>query len=310
MALRQLLEQVALDDVELLSAAVRHHLGAAVDAAHGEAGGGEDAQRLAAAAAEVEQRRRAREVRQVGRDALGDLLLGAAVAALELDVAALGEGAGQRRRRRDRPLTALPYADGHVAAAGRRTLSARRRGGPVRVGRQQRRARPRQQLARIRAVRVDLAVEPRVERVVVADHLVEPLLHDRLDVADAVLEVARRGGESRQPLEQDQVEDALPLPQVVLRDLHQRPQQPLEEDEDAAGEAAVAADGEPVVPRPQPAPGLEVARGLVEEVLDPRRARRLVGHGGSLLRGEDGDHQLGGDVGVQVDVHPVVADRS
>ena len=36
------------------------------------------------------------------------------------------------------------------------------------------------------------------------------------------------------------------------------------------------ADGEPVVPRPQPAPSLEVARRLVEEVLDARSGPRLL----------------------------------
>jgi hypothetical protein len=80
-------------------------------------------------------------------------------------------------------------------------------------------------------------------------------------------------------LEEDEVERPQAVPEVAERRLHERAQESLAEDEQAADDSAVAADGEPVVPRPQPSPGLEVAGRLVEEVLDARSGPRLLDQG-------------------------------
>jgi hypothetical protein len=96
----------------------------------------------------------AAQPRQVDRQPLADLGLGAAEAALELDVALLAGGRGQRRR-----------------------LAARRPAGGLRTrpGRQRRQRRPQgpPQLLGLAAVAVQLLVEPGVERVVVDQRVVD-----------------------------------------------------------------------------------------------------------------------------------------
>jgi hypothetical protein len=72
-------------------------------------------------------------------------------------------------------------------------------------------------------------------------------------------------------IEQDQVEDALPLPEIVLGQRNERAQQSLESDEQTAGDAAVAANRKRDVPFPEMAPVAEVVRGLfAQEVADFR----------------------------------------
>jgi hypothetical protein len=78
-----------------------------------------------------------------------------------------------------------------------------------------------------------------------------------------------------QVLQQDEVEDALALPEVVLGDLDERAQKALEADDEAAEKAAVAADGERVVPRPQPPPVGQVARGVLDEEVAEGRGAAL-----------------------------------
>lgn len=72
-------------------------------------------------------------------------------------------------------------------------------------------------------------------------------------------------------VEQDQVENALPLPEVVLGQRNEGSQQPLEGHEQATGEAAVAADRKRDVPLPEIPPVAEMTRRLVaQEVADFR----------------------------------------
>ncbi len=104
-----------------------------------------------------------------------------------------------------------------------------------------------------------------------AHDLVDPLGVEGLLVFDAPQMVGARRFQARQMLDEDQVEGALPLPEVVLGGLDQRAQEALEADQQAAEDAAMAADGERVVPRPQPAPVLEITGGLDEEVVEDRR---------------------------------------
>jgi len=73
-------------------------------------------------------------------------------------------------------------------------------------------------------------------------------------------------------LEGDQIEDALALPEIVLGRAHERRQEALEEDDDAAEESAVAPDGETSILRPEPPPGVEIPGRLAEELVDGRRA--------------------------------------
>ena len=229
----------------------------------------EDPERLPAAAAEVEQRPAAREVRQVDGQALGDLLLGAAETALELDVGELLGRAGEGRPlgRRIACLGVLGAgtgtrlgAFGAVAAPGSARASAPR-------------SEPRS-VARLGAVAVQLGVDARVEGVVVPHDLVEALLQDPLDARGAVGERVEPRSDPGQVLEQDQVEDPLAVPEVVLRQLHERTEEPLPAHQQPPEQPAVAAHGEPVVPRPQPLPGREVAGGLAEEGVDAARRGR------------------------------------
>jgi hypothetical protein len=108
----------------------------------------------------------------------------------------------------------------------------------------------------------------------VTHDLVDPLGVEGLLVLDAPLVVGARIFQALQVLEEDQVEGALPLPEVVLGGLDQRPQEALEADQQAAEDAAVAADGERVVPRPQPSPVFKIPGGLDEEVVEARRPAR------------------------------------
>ena len=99
----------------------------------------------------------------------------------------------------------------------------------------------------------------------------DPLGVEGLLILDAPQMVGARRFQPRQMLEEDQIEAALPLPEVVLGGLDQRAQEAFEADEQAAEKAAMAADGERVVPRPQPSPVVEIAGGLDEEVVEDRR---------------------------------------
>ncbi len=72
------------------------HLGARVDAVHPEALPGEDLERFAAAAAEVEQASFAFQEGLVGRDAFGDLRFRAAEPLFEIEVLLLAEGLLER----------------------------------------------------------------------------------------------------------------------------------------------------------------------------------------------------------------------
>ncbi|MCY3934085.1 MAG: hypothetical protein OXH70_20470 [Acidobacteria bacterium] len=72
-------------------------------------------------------------------------------------------------------------------------------------------------------------------------------------------------------IEQDQVEDPLPLPEIVLGQRNEGAQQPLEGDEQTAGDAAMAANRKRNVPLPEVAPVAEITRGLFsQEVADFR----------------------------------------
>ena len=215
-------------------------------------------ERLAAAAAEVEHRSgQVLKVGQIGGDPLADLLLRAAIAPLQLDVADLLVGAGDR-----------------LDAAG--GLRRRRADGGERG------AEPAQQVAHLAPVAVQLLVGAGEEGVVVAHHLVDPLGVEGLLVFDAPQVVGARRFEALQMLDQDEVEGALPLPEVVLGGLDQRAQEALEADQEPAEDAAMAADGERVVPRPEPSPVVEIAGGLDEEVAERRGALGSGTPGGVL----------------------------
>ncbi|MDE2978105.1 MAG: hypothetical protein OXU63_11375 [Acidobacteriota bacterium] len=72
-------------------------------------------------------------------------------------------------------------------------------------------------------------------------------------------------------IEQDQVEDPLPLPEIVLGQRNEGAQQSLEGDEQTAGDAAMAANRKRDVPLPEVAPVAEITRGLFsQEVADFR----------------------------------------
>ena len=97
---RERREEVALDGLEPALPAHRHHPGAAVDAARRDPVVAQQRQRLATAAAEVERRSpRGLEIGQVAGDALADLLLGAAIPPLELEVGVLLTSPPQARGR-------------------------------------------------------------------------------------------------------------------------------------------------------------------------------------------------------------------
>jgi hypothetical protein len=126
---------------------------------------------------------------------------------------------------------------------------------------------------------------------VLPDHLLQPLGHhadrplgarrrllDAIELVRHALEIGEVPEHLLDALEEDLVEHPLAIPEIVLRALHQRPHQPLPEDEELAEDAAMTADGELVVPRPQPLPGTEVARRVVEEVLDARLGPARLGH--------------------------------
>jgi len=78
--------------------AERDHPRAAIDAARRDPVIPQEGDRLAAATAEVEDELLARKEREVARDPLADLILGAAVAALELEVDVLLARLGDRGR--------------------------------------------------------------------------------------------------------------------------------------------------------------------------------------------------------------------
>jgi hypothetical protein len=98
----------------------------------------------------------------------------------------------------------------------------------------------------------------------IADALLEQSLHAFLMISP-LLEMVL------EDVEQDQVEDSLPLPEVVLRQRDEGAEQALEGNEQTAGEAAVAANRERDVPLPEMAPVAEVTcRLITQEVLDFR----------------------------------------
>ena len=224
----------------------------------------QELQGLPPAAPQVEDLALALEVGQVDRDPLDDLLLGAAVAALELEVGLL---ALDLRRRPDRRVRA-------------------RLGG----GDQRPEAAP--QVAALAAVAVELLVDAGEERVVVPHHvgeagggaLVEPLQQAGVG-GDRVVELRPL---AVQALEQDQVEGPLAVPEVGDRELDERPQQALRPGDGAARETAVAAaERERTVLGPQPGPVREIAGRLVEKQIDRGLVRR-GGPGPYIRRGGRG----------------------
>ena len=96
----------------------------------------------------------------------------------------------------------------------------------------------------------------------VADALLEQPLHPFLMILPLLEMVLEH-------VEQDQVEDALPFPEVVLGQRDDGAQQPFEGDEQTSGETAIAADRERDIPFPEVAPVAEMTRRLVtQEVVD------------------------------------------
>jgi hypothetical protein len=200
-------------------------------------------QGLPAAAAEVEHRRALRQVGEIGqvrRDAFADLLLGAAIPAFELEIAVLLVRAGDPLYR-----GLLPIA--HSGEGG---------------------AQAAEEVAGLAPVAVELLVGAGEERVVVAHDLGDALGVEGLLVLDAPQVIGAGRLQALQVLEQDEIERALPVPQVVLGNLDQGTDEALEADEQPAEKAAMAADRELVVSRPQPPPIGEIAGGLDEEVVD------------------------------------------
>ncbi len=149
------LEQIADLGRQPLLTALLHHRSAEVDATRRHAAGGEQRERLAAAATEVEHFAAPLEHRQVARDAFGDLGFGAAEAALELEVDMLLLGLDQRRN-------------------------------TARLGLRKRRAEAAPDDAGFAAQVVELLVDAREERVVVPHHLGQAVAPDRLEVVQAV----------------------------------------------------------------------------------------------------------------------------
>ncbi len=119
---------------------------------------------------------------------------------------------------------------------------------------------------------VELLIDAGEQRVVVPHHLDQAVAPDRLEMIDAAgVNVANDRADvlgALEVLEQNQIEDALALPEVVLWRLDERPQQPLQENDEAAEDTAMAAERELVVPVPQPSPVRQIAGRLAEELLD------------------------------------------
>ena len=132
-----------------------------------------------------------------------------------------------------------------------------------------------QEVADLAAVAVELLVGAGEEGVVVPHDLVDALGIQGLQVletAAVVGEVLFAWPAVDQVLEEDQVEGPLAVPEVLLRSLDQRPEEALEEDDEAADETAMALDGERAVPLPEPLPVVQIAGGLDEEIVEGRRA--------------------------------------
>src|SRR6185312_3329103 len=187
-------------------------------------------QGLAAATAEIEHGGAGGQIveeRPVGRDALVDLLLGAAVAALQLQVAMLLVRAGDD--------------------LGRRSLRSGLHGC-------QRAAEAAEQIPGLPPVTVQLLVGAGEEGVVVPHDLVQARGVEGLLILDAALVLGAGDLQPLQVLQQDEVEDALALPEVVLGKPDEGTEQAFEADDEPAEQAAVAADGERLIPGPQPSP--------------------------------------------------------
>ena len=252
-------ERVPLLRFESPLAAERHHAGAAVDAARRNPLVAQQRQRLAPAAAHVQHGPRdLAQPRQIGRDPLPDLLLGAAVAALQLQVAVLLVGAGDGVHR----------VDGLSRFGG--------------LDDRQRRPKAAEEIPDLAPVAVDLLVGAGEEGVVVPHDLVDALGVERFQVLQAAAVLVPDLLRAVQLLQQDQVEDPLALPEVVLRDLDEGTEETLDRDQETAQGAAMAADGERVVPLEQPLPVGEIAGGFGEEIVDGRRAA-LRGAGAARL---------------------------
>ncbi len=97
--------------------------------------------------------------------------------------------------------------------------------------------------------------------------LPEPLLEDPVDLLLVMPPLPK-------PLDvaqQDEVEDPLPLPEILLGQVDEGTQQPLERHQKPPGKAPVTANRERNVPIPEVAPILEtMGRPLPKEVLDFR----------------------------------------
>src|SRR6185436_11839518 len=197
------------------------------------------------------------------RDAVEDLLFRPPVATLQLEIAVLLDGP-------------LQHLGGFSGSRSRRGFQVRQGG-----------AEAAQEVADLAAIAVELLVGAGEEGVVVPHDLVDALGVQGLQVFEtaAVLDVevfdaAQEVGMFAlvalacldQVLEEDQVERPLAVPEVLLGSLGQRPEEALEEDDEATDETAMALDGERVVPPPEPLPVVQIAGGLDEEVVEGRHA--------------------------------------
>src|SRR6185369_467886 len=138
----------------------------------------------------------------------------------------------------------------------------------------QRGAEAAEEIADLAAVAVDFLVGTGEEGVVVPHDLLDPFGIQRFDILQAAAEVVAVLFVADEVFEEDEIERPLAVPEILLRRLDERTEEAFPEDDEAAEKTAVAAEGEPMVPSPQPLPVGEIAGGLDEKVVEGWRAPR------------------------------------